>query len=474
MAKKSSRRRKRANPTNPNLLPAKGWLDKFVDRTKRLLTEYVDEFTRRSQDPPKTPVVRNKVQRQLTDFSHHLSDLLAEFDAKQIELAVAWGSSGDPAFANLREAFDTLAHDGFRQNLSMIREVIARQGIIAAAPLPPEQEESFWKSVGEFATAVRTMIEACRRARQFITDLLRSEKHSSPSLQRDVLARGDRLLGEIISDMERCMDASCPYDAVREDAAAKGLVHPSVAERIAETSDSVDLYLRQLNKRLAALKDWTTKAGGAGIDTVALEADDLHAQLRSHLALDATVFTAASQLVTMAFRLPASAADKALEVTGLLDRVHAAHRVALSTLAGESGPAGELDVEEPTDDPTAVTKPYEKLDEQEKLVVRYLAAHPAIPSYTIRDLADPLADIAAGCGVRMAESTLRLVVARLVKSKWLEESRPPRTSNQQSPPFQYSLSTAAQRALADVPPSTSSERGHRHRPHSRPFDPPET
>ncbi len=474
MAKKSSRRRKRANPTNPNLLPAKGWLDKFVDRTKRLLTEYVDEFTRRSQDPPKTPVVRNKVQRQLTDFSHRLGDVLAEFDAKQIEFEVAWGSSGDPASANLREAFDTLARDGFRQNLSMMRDIIARQGIIAAAPLPPEQEEAFWKSVGDFTSAVRTMIEACRRARQFIADLLRSKKHSSPSLQRDVLARGDRLLGEIISDMERCMDAGCPYDSVREDAAAKGLVHPSVAERIAETSDSVDLYLRQLNKRLAALKDWTTKAGVAGIEIEALETDDLHAQLRSHLALDATVFTAASQLVTMAFRLPASAADKALEVNGLLDRVHAAHRLALSTIAGESGPAGELDVEEPTDDSTAVTKPYEELDKQERLVVHYLADHPAIPSYTIRDLADPLADIAAGCGVRMAESTLRSVVARLEKSKWLKLLKPKRTSKRKSPPYQYSLSAAAKNALADRPQATSSGRGHGDRPYSRPFDPPET
>ena len=143
MPKKSSRRQKRANPTNPNVLPATRWLDKFVDRTKRLLTEYVDEFTKRSQDPPKTPVVRNKVQRQLTDFSSRLSNILAEFDAKQIELAVAWGSSGDPTFANLRDAFDALAHDGFRQNLSMIRDIIARQAIIAAAPLSPEEEEAF-------------------------------------------------------------------------------------------------------------------------------------------------------------------------------------------------------------------------------------------------------------------------------------------------------------------------------------------
>ncbi len=473
MPKKSSRRQKRANPTNPNVLPATRWLDKFVDRTKRLLTEYVDEFTKRSQDPPKTPVVRNKVQRQLTDFSHRLSDILAEFDAKQIELAVAWGSSGDPTFANLRDAFDALARDGFRQNLSRIRDIIARQAIIAAAPLSPEEEEAFWKSVGEFASAVRTMIEACRRARKLIDALIRSGKHASSPLERDVLARGNNLLGDLITEMERCMDAGCPSDAVREDVDVKGLVNPSVAGRIATTSESVALYLRQLNKRLAALQKWAAEARAVDIDTEALQADDLHAQLRSHLALDATIFTAASQLVAMAFRMPASAAKRALEVNGLLDRVHAAHRVALSTLAGEPGPAGEIDVEEPTDDSTAVTKPYENLDSQERLVVQYLAAHPAMPSYTIRDLADPLADIAADCGVRMAESTLRLVVARLVESKWLKESRPPRTSKQQSPPFQYSLSAAAQRALAAEPPSASSEHGHVDRPHSRPFDPPE-
>ena len=472
MAKKSSRKRKRATPANSNAVPSQTWLGSFLDRTKGVLKDYVREFSRRSLDPPTTPHVRSRVLRQLTTFHEHLDDALSEFDSKHVEICLSATPSGDPTIESLREAFATLERDGFRECLAMIRNEIATQSVKAAQPLPPEQEEAFWKGVSDFVSAVRTMIEACRRAKQYVDALVRSGANVSSPVQRNVLGRGTFLLGDIVSIMERCMDAACHYDSVREDGWAKGLVHPSVAERLAATSEAVELYLSQLNKRLTSLREWTAEARAAGINVDGMQPDELESLLRAHLSLDASVFTAASQILHLRFRLPASAAEEALKANQLVDRVTVTHRNALWTLDQALEEGIEAGAGVAAGDTVIVTRPYDQLDEQQRLVVDYLATHPATPSYTIKDLADPLADVAADCGVRMAESTLRSVIGRLTKSKWVNQSKPKRTAKRNSPPFQYSLSAAGRAAYAAR--TTSREPGHepRHRPYSRPSDPP--
>jgi len=268
------------------------------------------------------------------------------------------------------------------------------------------------------------------------------------------------------------MDAACPYDSVREDGLAKGLVHPSVAERLAATSEAVELYLSQLDKRLTSLREWTAEARAAGINLEGMQPDELESLLRAHLSLDASVFTAASQILHLRFRLPASAAEEALKANQLVDRVTVAHRNALWTLDQAPKEGIEAGSGVAAGDTVTVTRPYDQLNEQQRLVVDYLVAHSATPSYTIKDLADPLADLAADRGVAMGESTLRSVLRHLVKSNWVTESRPKRTAKRNSPPFQYSLSAAGRTACAARATSREPRHGPRRRPHSRPSDPP--
>jgi hypothetical protein len=197
MAKKPSRQRKRAKPTNPNAVPAWNWVRSFTDRTKQVLTNYVAEFTKRSQDPPTTPITRSKVQRALSDSYGHLADLVAEFDLRYPEFRGPGGEPGDPDFAGIHEALDAMAHGGFHETLRKIRDEIGEQMIKASQPLSSDEETAFWKGVADFIPTVRTMIEACRRAKKLLEDLIRSGKHATSPLERDLLRNGTRLLGEI-------------------------------------------------------------------------------------------------------------------------------------------------------------------------------------------------------------------------------------------------------------------------------------
>lgn len=465
MAKKSTRQRKRTTPTNPNAVPAWNWVRSFTDRTKRVLTNYVAEFTKRSQDPPTTPNTRSRVQRQLSDFHGTLSDLVAEFDQRYAEFRWTGGESGDPEFAGIHEALDSMANGGFQETLRKIRDEIGKQMIKASQPLSSDEETAFWKSVADFLPAVRTMIEACRRAKQLVDALIRSGKHASSPLEKKLLKSGELLLGEIISTMERCMDVGCSYDSVRDDAELRGHLHPSVAERLASASESVDLYLTQLNSRLSDLSEWITSAEGARIDVDKLEMHDLQARLRSHLSLDATVFTAAKQLVTAAIRLPAPAAENASAAFSHLDRVTAAHRDALASLAPAHSSSADV-----TPASSVPKLPYDKLNKKEQLVVDYLYAHESMPAYTISDLADPLFDLASDAGVRMREGTLRSTLGRLAELGWVDSRRDAPTAALNSPPRYYSLAPAGRAEYAaHVTPGEASSRP-RNRPHSGPAD----
>lgn len=465
MAKKSSSGPEWAAPKNSNAMPAWRWLRTFTDRTKRVLVAYVDEFTRRSQDPPTTPITRNKVQRQLSDFRGKLDQLISEFDLRYAEFRFTDEESSDPDFAGIREALDSMANGGFHQTLRMIRDEISDQAIKASQPLSPDEEKAFWKSIADFIPAVRTMIEACRRAKQLLDGLIRSGKHASSPLERKLLQSGEQLLGDIISAMERCMDSCSPYQSVRDDADISGLVHPSAAELLASKSESIDLYLTYLDKRLASLTEWTAAADAAGVDTENLELADLRSQLRSHLALDATVFTAARQIISSAIRLPASAAEKANQASTHLDRVTAAHREALARCSS----AVETD-HETTTSPTKIKKPIGELNAKELLVIDYLYSHESMPSYTIADLADPIQDLAEGGGFLMAKSTLRYTLKSLVNAKWVIESKPKRSAAESSPPFQYSLSPAGRAAYAAHVTRDEASSRPRNRPHSGPAD----
>ena len=465
MAKKSSRKPKRGTPTNPNAVPAWSWLQSFTDRTKRVLTNYVAEFTKRLEDPPTTPITRSKVKRQLSDFHGKLADLVAEFDLRYGEFRGNGGEPGDPDFAGIHEALDSMANGGFHETLRNIRDEIGKQMIKASQPLSSDEETAFWKSVADFLPAVRTMIEACRRAKQLVDALIRSGKHASSPLERKLLKSGELLLGEIIFTMERCMDVGCPYDSVRDDAALRGHLRPSVAERLASTSESVDLYLTQLNSRLSDLTEWIASAEGARIDVDKLEIHDLQARLRSHLSLDATVFTAAKQLVAAAIRLPAPAAADANAAFSHLDRVTAAHRDALATLAPAHSSSADV-----TPVSSAPKLPYDKLNRKEQLVIDYLYAHESMPAYTISDLADPLFDLASDAGVRMREGTLRSTLSRLTELGWVDSRRDAPTAALNSPPTYYSLAPAGRAAYAaHVTPGETSSRP-RNRPHSGPAD----
>jgi hypothetical protein len=437
MSNKSSRQRKRATPTNPNAVPAWNWVRSFTDRTKRVLTSYVAEFTKRSQDPPTTPITRSKVQRQLSAFKDKLDDLVAEFDLRYAEFSGTGDEPGDPDFAGIHEALNSMANGGFHETLRKIRDEIGKQMIKASQPLSSDEETAFWKSVADFLPAVRTMIEACRRAKQLVDALIRSGKHASSPLERKLLKSGELLLGEIISTMERCMDVGCPYDSVRDDAELRGHLHPSVAERLASASESVDLYLTQLNSRLSDLTKWIASAEGVRIDVDKLEMHDLQARLRSHLSLDATVFTAAKQLVAAAIRLPAPAAADANAAFSHLDRVTAAHRDALATLAPAHSSSADVT---PVSSPPKL--PYNKLNKKEQLVIDYLYDHESMPAYTISELADPLFDLASDAGVRMREGTLRSTLSRLAELGWVDSRRDAPTAALNSPPTHYSLAPA--------------------------------
>ena len=445
MTKKRPRKKPPADPTNPPTESAWRWLRDFTDHTKLVLSEYVDEFTKRSQDPPSTPIVRNKVVRQLGDFSRRLTKLLDEFDKGCLEFGHGGAHSGPPGLGKFNDAFDTLRDGGFRDSLLKIRDEISQQRIKAAGPLSPDMEKTFWTSVTEFIPAVRTMIEACRRAMQYADALHRSTARTLSPTALKLLKTGWELLGEIISSMETCMDIASPHPAVREDSMVRGLVHPSAAEKIASLGESIELYLNKLSRQLKELGGWIEEAEAAGITIKGTELEDIRKILRSHLALDATVFTATTQLIGIAFRFPQPAAVEAGQLRGLIDRVCGAQLKALSSmhpmakLEDETGGAVATKAQPPI-------KPFKDLDKKEKLVIEYFSAHPSIPAYTVQDLVGPLADLADGAGIRMAGGTLRTTLKRLVAAGWVACPETDRNAELNSPPYLYYLSAAAKAA----------------------------
>ena len=146
-----------------------------------------------------------------------------------------------------------------------------------------------------------------------------------------------------------------------------------------------------------------------------------------------------------AFRFPQPAAVKAGQLRGLIDRVCGAHLKALSSmhpmakLEDETGGAVATKAQPPI-------KPFKDLDKKEKLVIEYFSAHPSIPAYTVQDLVGPLADLAEGAGIRLAESTLRTKLKDLIAAGWVASQEPKRNAEIYSPPYLYSLSAAAKAA----------------------------